>query len=41
MRTLVYPVPLKAHYTLGVHLTLNPYGGVKIGPSAVPAFWNC
>ena len=40
MNCLVYPTPIKASYTLGVHLTVNPYNEVKIGPSALPCLWN-
>lgn len=38
VRTLVYPVPMKGTYFLGVHSTITPDGHVKIGPSATPAF---
>ena len=38
IKTLVYPVPMKNTYFLGVHSTLTPEGKVKIGPSATPAF---
>lgn len=38
VKTLVYPVPMKNTYFLGVHSTLTPEGKVKIGPSATPAF---
>lgn len=38
IKTLVYPVPLKNTYFLGVHSTITPSGYVKIGPSATPAF---
>ena len=34
----VYPVPLKGAYFLGVHSTITPYGKLKIGPAAIPAF---
>lgn len=37
VKTLVYPVPMKNTYFLGVHSTLTPSGHVKIGPSATPA----
>jgi L-2-hydroxyglutarate oxidase len=36
--TLVYPVPVKGAYFLGVHSTLTIDGYVKIGPTASPAF---
>lgn len=38
IKTLVYPVPMKNTYFLGVHSTITPSGYVKIGPSATPAF---
>ena len=38
VKTLVYPVPMKGTYFLGVHSTITPDGYVKIGPSATPAF---
>lgn len=40
MNCLIYPVPLKSSYALGIHLTVNPYGNVKIGPTAIPVLWN-
>lgn len=36
--TIVYPIPLKAAYTLGVHSTMSPNGYMKIGPTTSPAF---
>ncbi len=35
--TIVYPIPLKGAYTLGVHSTIMPNGYVKIGPTTSPA----
>jgi hypothetical protein len=34
----VYPVPVKGAFFLGVHSTMTPYGELKIGPAAIPAF---
>ena len=36
--TIVYPIPLKGAYTLGVHSTMTPEGYMKIGPTTSPAF---
>lgn len=36
----LYPVPDLANPFLGVHFTVTVQGGVKIGPTAVPAFWR-
>ena len=36
--TIVYPIPLKGAYTLGVHSTMAPDGFIKIGPTTSPAF---
>ena len=36
--TIVYPIPLKGAYTLGVHSTMTPDGYMKIGPTTSPAF---
>lgn len=36
----VYPVPDPANPFLGVHLTVTPSGGVKVGPTAMPALWR-
>ena len=36
--TIVYPIPLKGAYTLGVHSTMTPDGFMKIGPTTSPAF---
>ena len=37
-RTLVYPVPKKGSFFLGVHSTITSDGYVKIGPTVSPAF---
>lgn len=37
-KTLVYPVPRKGAYFLGVHSTLTVDGYLKIGPTVSPAF---
>lgn len=39
-RVHVYPVPNMAQPFLGVHVTLSPSGGIKLGPTAMPAFWR-
>ena len=36
----VYPVPDARNPFLGVHATVTATGGVKIGPTAIPAFWR-
>lgn len=36
----VYPVPDAANPFLGVHLTVTASGGVKVGPTAIPALWR-
>ena len=36
--SIVYPIPLKGAYTLGVHSTMTPSGHMKIGPTTSPAF---
>ncbi len=40
IRTNVYPVPKLENPFLGVHYTLTVDGTVKIGPTAIPAFWR-
>ncbi|HEY8555434.1 MAG TPA: L-2-hydroxyglutarate oxidase [Burkholderiales bacterium] len=40
LRTNVYPVPDLNHPFLGVHYTVAVDGKIKIGPTAVPAFWR-
>ncbi len=36
----VYPVPDPQNPFLGVHLTVTASGGVKVGPTAIPALWR-
>lgn len=38
--THIYPVPDLRNPFLGVHFTLTDQGAVKIGPTAIPAFWR-
>jgi L-2-hydroxyglutarate oxidase LhgO len=40
LRAHVYPVPDLAYPFLGVHFTVTVRGEVKIGPTAIPAFWR-
>lgn len=40
LRTHVYPVPDLKNPFLGVHFTMTVDGKVKIGPTAIPAFWR-
>ena len=40
VKTHVYPVPNLKYPFLGVHYTLTAEGGLKIGPTAVPALWR-
>ena len=40
VRTHVYPVPDLKNPFLGVHLTKTADGHVKVGPTAIPAFWR-
>ncbi|OSM06165.1 NAD(P)/FAD-dependent oxidoreductase [Magnetofaba australis] len=40
LRTHIYPVPNLANPFLGVHFTLTADGHVKVGPTAIPAFWR-
>lgn len=40
LRTNIYPVPDLEHPFLGVHFTVTVDGRIKIGPTAVPAFWR-
>ena len=40
LRRHVYPVPDPKNPFLGVHLTVTPSGGVKVGPTAIPALWR-
>ncbi len=39
-RTNIYPVPDLRNPFLGVHFTVRSDGQVKIGPTAIPAFWR-
>jgi len=39
-RTHIYPVPDLRNPFLGVHFTVTTDGHVKIGPTAIPAFWR-
>jgi (S)-2-hydroxyglutarate dehydrogenase len=36
----IYPVPNLKNPFLGVHFTKTVDGGIKIGPTAIPAFWR-
>ncbi len=38
--TNIYPVPNLKNPFLGVHYTVTVDGSVKIGPTAIPAFWR-
>ena len=40
VRTNIYPVPNLENPFLGVHFTVKVDGKVKIGPTAIPAFWR-
>ncbi len=40
LRTNIYPVPDLRNPFLGVHFTVTAEGKVKIGPTAIPAFWR-
>lgn len=39
-RVHIYPVPKLHRPWLGVHFTIGVKGQVKIGPTAIPAFWR-
>ena len=39
-RVHIYPVPDLSKPWLGVHFTMGVQGEVKIGPTAIPAFWR-
>ncbi|MCI0539679.1 MAG: L-2-hydroxyglutarate oxidase [Verrucomicrobiales bacterium] len=39
-KTNIYPVPDLRNPFLGVHFTITADGHVKIGPTAIPAFWR-
>ncbi len=40
LKTHIYPVPDLANPFLGVHFTVTTDGRVKLGPTAIPAFWR-
>ena len=40
LRRHIYPVPNLKNPFLGVHFTITVDGHVKIGPTAIPAFWR-
>lgn len=40
LKVHIYPVPNIQNPFLGVHYTVTPDGHVKIGPTAIPAFWR-
>jgi len=40
IKTNIYPVPNLANPFLGVHYTVTVDGSIKIGPTAIPAFWR-
>ncbi len=40
IRTNIYPVPKLENPFLGVHYTVSVDGTIKIGPTAIPAFWR-
>lgn len=40
LRTNIYPVPDLRNPFLGVHFTVRVDGRIKIGPTAIPAFWR-
>ncbi|MBF0370694.1 MAG: L-2-hydroxyglutarate oxidase [Magnetococcales bacterium] len=40
LKTHIYPVPNLDNPFLGVHFTVGVGGGIKIGPTAIPAFWR-
>lgn len=40
VKTNIYPVPNLGQPFLGVHFTIKVDGTVKIGPTAIPAFWR-
>lgn len=40
LKTHIYPVPDLANPFLGVHLTVTTDGKIKLGPTAIPAFWR-
>lgn len=40
IKTNIYPVPNLSNPFLGVHFTVTVDGKIKIGPTAIPAFWR-
>ena len=40
IHTNIYPVPDLRNPFLGVHFTISVSGKVKVGPTAIPAFWR-
>jgi L-2-hydroxyglutarate oxidase len=40
LNTHIYPVPNMQYPFLGVHYTVTVDGHIKIGPTAIPAFWR-
>lgn len=40
IKTNIYPVPNLNNPFLGVHFTIAVDGNIKIGPTAIPAFWR-
>lgn len=40
IKTNIYPVPNLKNPFLGVHFTVTVNGKIKIGPTAIPAFWR-
>jgi len=40
LKTNIYPVPDLKNPFLGVHFTIRTDGRIKIGPTAIPAFWR-
>ena len=40
LKTHIYPVPDLNYPFLGVHFTVTAEGKIKIGPTAIPAFWR-
>ncbi|WP_312029547.1 L-2-hydroxyglutarate oxidase [Paenibacillus sedimenti] len=40
VRTNIYPVPNLGNPFLGVHYTKTVDGSIKLGPTAIPAFWR-
>jgi len=40
LKTHIYPVPDLNYPFLGVHFTVTAAGKIKIGPTAIPAFWR-